>query len=41
MCTGVYRPRTRLYPYVSTASGDTLRYTFVSGRWMVPAIITA
>src|SRR6266571_3141260 len=34
MCTGVYRPRTCLYRFVSTAPGDTLRYTFVSGRWM-------
>src|SRR5437016_3455747 len=36
MCTGVYRPRTRLYRFVSTVPGDTLRYTFVSGRWRAP-----
>ena len=34
MCIGMYRPRVRLYRFVSTAQRDTLRYTFVAGRWM-------
>jgi hypothetical protein len=40
MCTGVYRPGTRLYRFVSTEPGDTLRYAFVSGPVDGAAIIT-